>query len=231
MVKPPVIIRLDDIQDYAFRDAQLYLLNHSITNSVPLSLAVIAGQFGEDKEIVEKTKLAATMGSEVASHGWKHENFADYSLEEQSALLSKSKQNIEEIFSIETTVFIPPMFKFNADTLTAMSANDYTLISTYTQNAEPGLLSGIISLPGTVQLSTLDGEIWNIKSAASVQEDISASVNKYGFAIIVTHPQEFLTDGKPDPLKTVIYEELLKEIRIKYSLTTLSRLGGNIYAR
>jgi peptidoglycan/xylan/chitin deacetylase (PgdA/CDA1 family) len=231
MAKPPVIIRLDDIQDYAFKDAQLFLLDRSINDGLLLSLAVIAGEFGEDREIVEKTKLAVTAGSEVTSHGWNHENFTDFSLEEQSGLLLKSKQIIEEIFNVETTVFVPPMFKFNPDTLTAMSANGYTSISTYTQNAEPGLLSNIISLPGTVQLSDYENAAWHVKSTELLKEEISASVEKYGFAVIVTHPQEFLTDGKLDPLKTVIYEELLKEIQAKYSLTTFTRLGGCLYPR
>jgi peptidoglycan/xylan/chitin deacetylase (PgdA/CDA1 family) len=226
----PVVIRVDDIQDYAFKDAQLFLLNKGIADRIPLSMAVITGAFGEDKDIVAAAKLAAA-GSDIASHGWKHENFSDLSLDEQSGLLAQSKQKIRDIFNVEATVFIPPMYKFNGDTLTAMSGNGFTLISTYTQNAEPGLLSGIISLPGTVQLSTLDGEIWNIKSAASLQDEISAGVNEYGFAVIVTHPQEFLTDGKLDPLKTAIYDDLLVQLKKKYTLTTLSQLGGNLYPR
>jgi peptidoglycan/xylan/chitin deacetylase (PgdA/CDA1 family) len=231
MVMQCVAIRVDDIQDYAFRDAQLFLLDTGIDDRIPLSLAVIAGAFGEDKEIVEAAKLAAAAGSEVASHGWEHENFTDFSREEQSDFLVKSKQKIRELFNVEGTVFVPPMFQFNEDTLTAMSGNGYTLISTYTQNAEPGMMSNIISIPGTVQLSTLDGETWNLKSLESLRAEISASIKKYGFAVIVTHPQEFLTDGKLDPLKTAIYYILLKEIKSRYTLTTLSRLGGILYPR
>ena len=67
---PTLVIRVDDIQDFAFSEAQLFLLNESVMNHVPLSLAVITGMFGEDKEVVQTVKLAVSLGSVVAVHGW-----------------------------------------------------------------------------------------------------------------------------------------------------------------
>jgi peptidoglycan/xylan/chitin deacetylase (PgdA/CDA1 family) len=224
---PPVVIRLDDIQDYAFKDAQLFLLEHSMTDNVPLSLAVIAGMFGEDGEIVEKARLAVSMGSEVTSHGWLHEDFTAFSGEEQAELLLKSKQRIQEIFNVETTVFVPPMFKFSGDTLRAMKEDGYTVISTFAQNLGPGPIDDLLSLPGTVQLADLVGEVWNVKSVALLKEEIADSIDMYGFAVVITHPQEFLTDGKLDPSKTAIYEELVKEIRDNYTLETMTQLSKN----
>jgi predicted deacetylase len=228
MEKPSIIIRVDDIQDYAFREAQFFLLNHSLANHIPLSLAVITGEFGEDKEIVEMTKLASAAGSEVTVHGWKHENFTDFTPEEQAELLSKSKRRIQEILNLETTIFVPPMFKFNQDTLTVMNTNGYTIFSTFTHNAEPGLISGILSLPGTVQVSDYYGEKWQIKNTATLIEEITASIHIYGFAIIITHPQEFLTDGELDQSKMEMYRELLEELMNQYSFTTMQKLGENL---
>lgn len=80
---PLLVVRVDDIQDFAFKEAQLFLLNYSVKNKLPLSLAVLAGSFGSDTEIVEAVKSAVGFGSEVTVHGWQHENLAELSLIEQ----------------------------------------------------------------------------------------------------------------------------------------------------
>jgi predicted deacetylase len=226
-VKPPVIIRVDDIQDYAFKDAQLFMLSLSITSRIPLSLAVIPGEFGEDEEIVETTKLAVAAGSEVAIHGWTHEDFSALPSENQTELLLKSKTRIKEILNLDSHIFIPPMYRFNGDTLVSMNTIGLNIISTFTDNLEPYLGPGTKSVPGTIQFSNYEDKTWENKSIESLKEEISGSISKYGFAIIVTHPQEFLTDDKLDRSKTEIYEDLLQEITDHYSSTTLGRLWEN----
>lgn len=129
---PTLVMRVDDIQDFAFREAQFFLLNESIINQVPLSLAVIAGMFGEDREIVQTVKLAVSSGSEVAVHGWKHEDLAKLSFTEQTALLSQSRSRIKEILDFDARVLVPPMFSFNEDTIAAMNEEGYNTISTIT---------------------------------------------------------------------------------------------------
>jgi peptidoglycan/xylan/chitin deacetylase (PgdA/CDA1 family) len=227
----PVVIRLDDIQDYAFRDAQLFLLNESIINRIPLSLGVIAGKIGEDEEIVKVTKLAVEHGSDIAVHGWAHEDFALLSPEEQSALLLKSIIRIKEILGLETTVFIPPMYSINEKTLVSMNTTGLRVISTFTDNLTPGPVLGILSLPGTVQISSYIDETWHIKSLEILKEEITASNNKYGFTILVTHPQEYLTGDKTDPLKMELYRGLLKEIKNSYRCTTLKSLAEERYLK
>jgi predicted deacetylase len=230
-VKPPVIVRVDDIQDYAFRDAQLFMLNLSITSRIPLSLAVIPGVFGEDEEIVTATKLAVAAGSEVDIHGWMHEDFSVLPSENQTELLLKSKTRIKEILDIDSDIFIPPLYHFNGDTLVSMNATGLSVISTFTDNLEPYLGPGTKSLPGTIQLSDYENKTWLLKSIEILKEEISISISKYRFAIIVTHPQEFLIDEKLDRSKTEIYEALLQEITDHYSSTTLGRFGENRHSR
>ena len=70
---PLVVIRVDDIQDYAFREAQFYLLEHGRHSNIPLSLAVIPTYFGEDNRLVEAVKQTIHTGSELTAHGWEHE--------------------------------------------------------------------------------------------------------------------------------------------------------------
>lgn len=220
-----LVMRVDDIQDFAFRDAQLFLLNESSTNHVPLSLAVIAGMFGEDREIVQTVKLSVSSGSEVAVHGWKHEDLAKLSYEEQAALLARSRSQIKEILDFDSIVLVPPMFSFSEDTIAAMREEGYNVISTSAELSEPGLISEVISLPATIELSDYSNGTWNMKNCDSVKVEISKSIQKYGFAVIVTHPQEFITDGKLNQTNTELYRTLLGTLKEDYSFITLERLG------
>lgn len=225
---PPLVMRVDDIQDYIFREAQIFLLNESMINGVPLSLAIISGVFGEDREIVEMVKLAVSLGSEVTVHGWMHENLATFSVEEQVALLIQARTRIEEVLGCDTRVVVPPMFSFNNDTISAMQEADYNIISSYVDTSEPALFSKVISIPGTVELSDYSHNgTWNMKSVDLVKAEISNSVQKYGFAVIVTHPQEFLNDGELNQVNTELYRALLNTLKEDYSFETLERLAEN----
>ena len=224
---PIVVVRVDDIQDFAFQEAQFFLFNESAANRVPLSLAVITGMFGEDKEIVQTVKFALSFGSEVAVHGWEHEDLAKLSLSEQVALLSQSKSRIKEILGSDVRVLVPPMFSFNEDTIAAMQAAGYDLISTITDYTEPGSMSEVINIPATVELSDYSNGTWKMKSFDSVKAEISRSIQKYGFGVIVTHPQEFTTDGKLNQVNMELYRALLRTLKENYSFKTLQTLGEN----
>ena len=224
---PTVVIRVDDIQDFAFREAQLFLLNESMINQVPLSLAVIVGMFGEDAEIVQTVKLAVGSGSEVAVHGWEHEDLAKLSFGEQVVLLSRSRSQIKEILDYDVEILIPPMFSFNENTLAAMNEEGYDIISTFTDYAEPGLMSNVISLPATIELSDFSNGIWNMKSLDSIRAEVATSIKKYGFAVIVTHPQEFVVDATLSQDGIESYRTLLITLKEHYSFKTLERLSEN----
>jgi len=226
MEPPTIVIRVDDIQDFAFTEGQLFLLSESVANRVPVSLAVIAGDFGQDSEVVQAVKLAISLGSEVAVHGWKHEDLAKLSFSEQVALLAQSRSRIREILDFDTRVLVPPMFSFNEDTIAAMHDEGYNIISASSDLTEPGSISEVISLPATVELSNYLNGTWRMKSLDSVEAEISKSIQKYGFAVILTHPQEFISaDGKLNQVNTQLFRSLLRTLKQNYSFRTLERLG------
>ena len=220
-----VVIRVDDIQDYGFRDAQIFLMQESIVARVPLSLAVIPGMLGDDKEVVQNVHLSVEMGSEVAVHGWEHEDISRLSCTEQEEMLSRSRERIREILGCDTTVLVPPMFSFSEDTLKAMQGESFGIVSTMSDLAEPGKLSGIISLPATVELSDYANGTWTMKSPEKVKAETAASLKKYGYAVIVTHPQEFMQGDQLDQHAAESYRELLSLLKENYTFTTLEELG------
>ncbi len=221
-----VVIRVDDIQDYAFRDAQMYLMEQARINSMPLSLAVIPTYFGEDNELVEAVKQTIASGSEVTAHGWKHENLSQYSFNEQKIRLIEARQFIEETLNSEITVLVPPMFSYNNDTVAAMEATDFTIVSGLTEYHEKGWVSEQVqSIPATIELCDLSYDVWTMKSREVVLSEMETSINEYGYAIIVTHPQEFITDNKLNPEIASKYEQILQAIAQNYSFNTIEGLG------
>ena len=92
-----LIVRVDDIQDFAFRNAQLFLLEHSTKSNLPLSLGIIVGMFGEDTEILEAVNEAVAHGCEVGVHGWEHENLTSLSKIAQIDVLFLARTRIENL--------------------------------------------------------------------------------------------------------------------------------------
>jgi len=220
-----LIIRVDDIQDFAFREGQLFLLKQSVEANYPLSLAIIAGMFGQDAEILEAMQLAVASGCEVGVHGWKHENIANFSKNEQMTILFQAKTRIKELLGINTRLLIPPMFSFDSNTISAMHEESYTIISTCADLHEPSSISGIKNIPATVELSNLVNDIWQMKSIDAISAEAEKSVELYGYAAIVTHPQEFISNGQMNHIAIESYINLLVKLSETWQFTTFENLN------
>jgi len=211
-----VIFRLDDVQDHYHDQSQLALMNFFLEKNQSLSLGLIANLFGNDSSILNEVRNGFDAGKfELASHGWNHEDFSKLSERTQTDLLNKSIEKIHEVFGTRPTIFIPPMFEFNNATLDAMrnlgikiiSSNDTTyfdrnqsrlvaniIYSNYTGNDK------ILHFPSTVQYSkyvinkskTPPIEQWNTIPVEKILTMINHSISTYGYAIVTTHPQEFV---------------------------------------
>lgn len=224
-----VVIRIDDVQDYAFKDAQLYLLNYSKLNKLPLSLAIIPSYFGKDQDVVDAVKQAIISGSEVTVHGWEHENLSQYTLNEQKIRLLEAKDLLEKTLNIKSNVLVPPMFSYNDDTIKAMEETGYTLISGSSEFHERGWVSEKIqSIPATIELSDYSNNTWQIKSKNKIILELNASIEEHGYAIIVTHPQEFINDNKVNIEVAMKFEQILQDISEDFSFNTIEGLCNTL---
>ncbi|UCC58538.1 MAG: polysaccharide deacetylase family protein [Candidatus Bathyarchaeum sp.] len=226
--KPPVIVvRIDDVQDFAFKDAQLYLMEYSRVNKLPVSLAIIPKFFGMDHELVEATIQAIRAGSEVVVHGWEHEDLAQFALDEQNLRLLEAKQYLEKTLNTETKVLVPPMFSYNSDTIIAMETTGYTIISGLSEFHEKGWASvRIQSIPATIELSDYGNETWQMKSRSVILKEVEASIEKYGYAMIVTHPQEFMEYNSLNRDVANEYEQILQSILENFSFNTIEGISN-----
>lgn len=220
-----IVLRVDDIQDFAFRDAQLFLLNYSVEADLEMSLGVISGMFGEDPQVLELTRSAVRSGSEVGIHGWKHEDLAALSLNEQRDILFQAKSRIRQLLGVDATLLIPPMFSFNEDTISAMQEESCSVISTCADYNEPSFGSKVKNMPATVELSILSGNTWQMKSVDVVVAEVERSFELYGYAAIVTHPQEFFTDGKLNQAAADSCIVLLEKLGETFSFTSFENIA------
>jgi len=220
-----IVFRVDDIQDYAFRDAQLFLLNYSAEVDMPMSLGVISGMFGEDQQVLEATRSAVESGSEVGIHGWNHEDLTVLSLNEQRDMLFQAKNRLRQLLGVDSTLLIPPMFSFNQDTISAMQKESCSIISTCTDYNEPSFDAEVINIPATVELSVLSGDTWHLKSSDVVLWEVERSFELYGYAAIVTHPQEFFTDGKLNQAAANSLLALLEKLGEENTFTTFENIA------
>ena len=76
-----VVFRMDDLQDYWIRTAQITGMNLFLSKQIPLSLAIIMNSTGNDSLVVDKISEGSKMPNalfELAIHGWDHVNYAQW---------------------------------------------------------------------------------------------------------------------------------------------------------
>lgn len=228
----PIVIRIDDIQDYAFMDGQLFLVDYALATDIPASLAIIAGKFSSDEQIVNEVKSALQNGCEVTVHGWYHEDFSILSEIQQMKLLFQAKSRLREILNVTTEVFVPPMSYYNEDTPRALKEEEFSIVSISSYASSENVFPGIVNILATVELSEFvqlenGQELWQMKSIAEVLTEVAVSLNVYGYAVIVVHPQEFLFDETSlNRTRCDLYSNLLEILRNEYMFTTLRDLAA-----
>lgn len=227
--KAPIAIRIDDIQDYAFKESQLILLSHHLTFKIPATIGIIAGHIGEDRDIVGLINEGLGEVWEIASHGWDANPLAGIDLEGQIELLRMSKNRLEEIFGTRVNTFIPPMYLFDENTLKAAERAGYSTVSSHARLSEPGpLINDLVSVPATVEFSRylVDEGRWERKTLEELYIEVLRSVREYGYAVVVTHPQEFVEDGEFDWSRFQVYVKFLELLDERFRLTFIRELRG-----
>jgi peptidoglycan/xylan/chitin deacetylase (PgdA/CDA1 family) len=230
--RPMIVIRIDDIQDCAWRDAQITLIKYNLAMNLPMSLAVIPKSFGEDTELVELVFAAITQGSEITAHGWKHERLTDYDVDEQTRLLQFAREKLRHVLGVEVSVMVPPCFAFNNDTLLAMKKTGYTILGSEIHRVNAGLVDeDIASVPATVQFANYVNGTWKLKSPMALAIEIAQSVSLYGYAVIVTHPQEFWQGNEFDPVRFEVYKTLIRQLSANSSFTVIETLQEQLVSQ
>lgn len=226
--------RMDDAQDITFRDQQLAIYDIFIEAKIPLTVGVISGYIGEDKEIVDAIKRGYDSGLfELAHHGFGNENHSQLNYNEQEKLVSNGLVRIKTIFGeIKLNTFIPPMFEYNEDTIRVCENFGFNIISSYIFYGAPEVDTSLEFFHETVQTARYENAIFFQNNKMSIMNKTGNSIEDYGYAVLTFHPQQISSYDKEGHItgvnETKVFQlnEIVTELADSYSFTTISGLGG-----
>ncbi len=190
---------MDDIQDYWLDDVQVGVINEFEHKNTDLTVGIIGNYFGQDPKIVGAISSAIHQNNSkviVANHGWNHEHFDTFTRDEQSALIHNTNQKISDTLGVVPNIFIAPYDAINSDTMISLFDNNMTYLSTNeTEDPPPYKLSdaAFFRFPSTAKIGDVNkaSTAWISVDHTKTYAEILRSVIKYGFAVVVLHPQDY----------------------------------------
>jgi hypothetical protein len=215
--RPKLAFRLDDVQDWWLSEAQRAVIELFSAHSVPVTLGIIGGFIGEDTALLSVIRANLNL-VEIANHGFHAKNDGTG----QSALLSqdpsltfeeldRANRRIEALFARRPEVFIPHQNQFNPSLLRTLSRLNFRYISSaclwHLDAAFPcedpcgygGSIPcqqpsefGLVHLPAgaSTEWEPQVGKAFD--DTLHVQAQIGSSLDRYGFAVMMIHPQDFV---------------------------------------
>jgi len=205
-----VAFRLDDVQDDYLTKPQIGVMNVFKERNLSLTVGVIGHDTGKDKKLVSSyIKERIVNGSnnnpkdaiEIANHSWNHEHFQTLTIGEQSESIRRTNEKIKNIFGISPTIFIPPYSEFNNDTILAVRENNLSYFSADSRDHEHYSAHSnatLYHLPETAETggctnckNDYSNASWYGVSHNKTLSQIDRSLGKYGFAVVLMHPDEY----------------------------------------
>lgn len=193
-----VSFRLDDVQDYWLNTVQTKIIDTFHQKNASLTIGIIGNHIGYDSKIMEdiKPKIGQYPKLEIANHGWNHENFTQFSREEQNVFMKNTNDRIFAIFGIVPSVFIPPFNAVNSDTMMASLANNFTYISSDVSQDTPFIFiknAQVYHIPGNAETGNLtnNDKIWSHHNNTHILVKIMSDIHKYGYSVVILHPPEY----------------------------------------
>ncbi len=247
-----VVFRLDDIQDYWLNSVQKQIIDIFLNRNQTLSAGLIMHLVGNDSKILQKIKEGIHKGLlELDIHGWNHIDYTTLSEIEQSDSLSHANEKMESLFDKNSSIFIPPLSVFNNDTIKAMSnlkfdilSSDYPTESKFDQNKsifidKGNLQNGLVNeaklknktkiyhIPGTIFFKDFQYGQWIKTPIKEIIKNIFENIAKYGYAVIVLHPQDFATIVHNRDISTVTYINSINNNEISDLIKIIDYLLSN----
>jgi peptidoglycan/xylan/chitin deacetylase (PgdA/CDA1 family) len=230
-----VIFRMDDVSDYWVKAAQVALMDLFITRNQNLSLGLVMNSIGNDTKLVEKVKEGSSKELfELCLHGWNHLDYTKLSEKQQELSLLKANEKMMALFGHSSSVFIAPYGLFDMNGIEAMKNTGLKILSangsaeysfdknksTYVAKRRIGVTkknqatknNTIYHLPTTVPFKLyLKGRRFDI-SVNNVLKCIMANVARYGYAVVVFHPQDFVEMDRDGNFTNNLQEKDIKTV-------------------
>jgi peptidoglycan/xylan/chitin deacetylase (PgdA/CDA1 family) len=230
--------RLDDVQDWWLSEAQRSIIDLFGQKGLPLTIGIIGGYFGADTALI--TSIVRHRTVEVANHGLHARNATNG----RSVLLSqttpitlrelrRANERIAQATGHRARIFIPHQNEFNARLLSILGRLQFSYVSSScfrhldpsescidACSYEAGRLCqdrdpfGLRHAPAGAATKR-EPSVGNAFSDVSgVIREIELSAARYGFAVVMMHPQDFvLPDEALDPTALDALRTLLATVQ------------------
>lgn len=199
-----VAFRLDDVVDQKPGYLQFVVIDYFMEKEIPLTIGIIGNQFGNDQYTIDFLKNHMQNHGEdleIANHGWNHEDFRKFSLDEQNSLIKNTNKKISDKLNTIPSVFIPPYNYFDDNTIAALKQNGISHLSSISSLDEPAIsadTSDFYHLPTTSTTAEYNQNMmWTQWTGKKTIEFIEKSVLEYGYAVVMMHPRDFGQFAKP----------------------------------
>lgn len=199
-----VVFRLDDVNSDFLTKVQLNVMDQFISQNQSVSLGLIMHRIEPTSPVVAKVQEGKQKGLfELDLHGWDHVDYSQLSKEEQLGTLQQASDKMNIIFGQHSQVFIPPYNKFNGDTIGVLQSVGVRIFSSDTSaDKNPyfianGMNEGrsdmmLYHLPAITSFKDDNGNgTWIKVPIQTILNNVDDSVNRYGYAVILLHPQNF----------------------------------------
>lgn len=190
-----VAFKLEQVEDWYHSAAAAAVLQAFTSANVPLTVGVIGNYFkGEDSTIAVPLFNAlknCSLKVEVAANGYTFVDYSKKSAAVQSSDIASARTAIYNVLGVYPTVFIPPMYYFNKNTITALASNGFKWMSSYTW-ADPApydRTQAVWRFPGGA--ATYDGSTGLPINAADTWAASQKQQSSQGFSVIAMTPDEF----------------------------------------
>ena len=242
-----VVFRLDDVNSDFLTKIQVSLMDQFISQNQSISLGLIMHRIVPASPVVEKIKEGKQKGLfELDLHGWDHVDYSQLSKEEQLGTLQQASDKMNMIFGQRSQVFIPPYNKFNGDTIGVLQSVGVRIFSSDTSADKTpyfvanGLNEGrsdltLYHLPAMSSFEDDNGNgTWIKIPIQKILSDVDDSINRYGYAVVLLHPQNFakmennvfvdtVDENEIKDLSLLIYQMKSEHLRI----TTFENVIGS----
>jgi peptidoglycan/xylan/chitin deacetylase (PgdA/CDA1 family) len=199
-----VIFRMDDANSDFLPNVQIHVMNEFISKNQSLSLGLIMHRIDSVSPVTEKIKEGQQKGLfELDLHGWDHVDYAQLSSEDQLGTLQQADDKMDAIFGQHSQVFIPPYNKFDGDTIGVLKAVGVRIFSADTSSDKTSyfIANGknmsksnlvLYHLPAMSTFKSDNGNgTWIKVPIRTILTQIDSNINRYGYAVVLLHPQNF----------------------------------------
>ncbi|UCB55972.1 MAG: polysaccharide deacetylase family protein [Thiotrichales bacterium] len=227
------------MQDRWLSEIQQAVIGLFAEEDLKLSLGVVGGHIGKDEQLVRLIRSKQGVVS-IANHGLHAKNSADgYSLlltqapEITRDELSQAERNLSNLFGQAPRTYIPHQNEFNDTIRQLISELGFTHISSACRrhinrddcmdecsydrlNPPCGMADdyNLIHVPSGASTQWQPAPGKGMSPVSQILDEISKSIDKYCFAVVMLHPQDFATaDQTLDQKQLQSLRILLQQIK------------------